>query len=133
MVWATKLRGAIIEREHDPLIESILAAQCMRLRSVPIAIGCAPDHVHVLCRLDVTTPIVDLVRSMKSASSVLANRAQRSTGLQWQSGYAVFSVDPSAVRSVGLYIHNQRAHHANATLRSDLEPEFNRDLEPDGA
>jgi putative transposase len=121
MVWSTKNRAPLIEESDDPLIERIIASQCLRLGWQPIAVGCARDHVHVLCRVGVREPLVAVIRAIKSASAVLVNRERPSAKLLWQEGYAALSIDPTNVKSVGLYVHEQRRHHQRRQLDEDLE------------
>ena len=45
---------------------------------------------------------------------------ERGLALQWQDGYRAFSVSPSQLDKVTVYIRNQREHHKKVTFEQEF-------------
>jgi len=73
LVWATRRRQQILSPEHDPWLAHVLSRKCFEAGSQPFAIGIAHDHAHMAVGLGATTPLSELVRKLKGASSRLWN------------------------------------------------------------
>jgi putative transposase len=91
--------------------------------------GGVEDHVHTLCRLGRTVTVADLARDIKKASSSMLNdRGGALKGFHWQNGYGAFSVSPSHVEPLTVYIQNQEEHHG----RESFQDEYRRLLKKYG-
>ncbi len=86
----------------------------------PLKIGGVEDHVHALIGLKTTHCLADFSRELKKATSVWA-KAQHDLDFEWQEGYAVFSVSPSALEKVALYIERQEEHHRTTSFLDELQ------------
>lgn len=76
------------------------------------------DHIHLLIQIPPAVALAKAVLAIKSNSSRWAHEAAQK--LEWQQGYAAFSVSASLVPTVVKYVRNQEAHHK----RMSFEEEF---------
>jgi putative transposase len=109
IVFSTKDRRPFL---REPELRSELDAVMMgmlRNRQCPgVAINSVEDHIHILCQLNRTTSIADLLQELKAASSRwLKDQRPELQEFQWQGGYAVFSVSQSQVPAGIAYIEHQ--------------------------
>jgi REP-associated tyrosine transposase len=73
--------------------------------------------------------VADLARDIKKASSSMLNdRGGALKGFHWQNGYGAFSVSPSHVEPLTVYIQNQEEHHR----RESFQDEYRRLLKKYG-
>ena len=79
------------------------------------------DHVHLLVGLSLPDKFSDLVRDVKTNSSLWLKKNSTQQYFAWQEGYGSFSVSYSSLEKVKHYIKNQEEHHKtknrNPTLR----------------
>jgi len=69
--------------------------------------------------------IADFVRTIKSNSSKWFNEHGKGR-MQWQDGYAAFSVSHTNIDVVKKYIENQKEHHSKCTFEDEMRSYFNR-------
>ncbi|MCB0714025.1 MAG: IS200/IS605 family transposase [Ignavibacteriae bacterium] len=91
------------------------------------AINGMPDHIHILLGLHPAQGVSDLVRDIKSNSTLFINKE----GLvprrfAWQVGYGAFSYGRSQLSQVIEYICRQEEHHRKRTFREEYEELLNR-------
>jgi REP element-mobilizing transposase RayT len=87
-----------------------------------IEIGGVEDHIHVLVQLPAPVSVSELMKQIKGASSHLVTHEVSGGGnFKWQGAYAAFSVSETDLPAVRAYIRNQKKHHAQRTLRTELE------------
>jgi REP element-mobilizing transposase RayT len=84
-----------------------------------IKVGGVADHVHLLFVLGRTMSVSAVVEEVKKQSSKWA-KEHVSPGFYWQNGYGAFSVSPSNVETVKLYIENQARHHRALTFQDEF-------------
>lgn len=89
-----------------------------RLGCPPVVFGGVEDHLHGLVRLSRTISTADWVKEVKRVSSLFAKA--RVPGFAWQSGYGVFSVDPSSMGRVEAYVRGQEEHHRKVSFQDEL-------------
>ena len=111
-VFSTKNRMPWISAPYQERLHAYLGGVVRGAAGIPHAVGGVEDHVHVLAQLSATCRICDLIRDLKSESSLWMHRVMRHPNFAWQEGYGAFSVSAPAVDEVKGYIRNQRAHHA---------------------
>lgn len=88
------------------------------LHCQPFVVGGYADHAHVLAFLGRACAVSDWVRELKRVSSVFLK--SKISNFAWQSGYAIFSVDPSNVDRVATYIRRQEDHHRKVSFQDEL-------------
>lgn len=84
-------------------------------------IGGVADHIHLYLRWRPNACISDLMRELKSGSSLWIH--QNFPGLQnfeWQEGYSAFSVSKSQESAVKSYIAGQEEHHQKEDFKTEL-------------
>lgn len=85
------------------------------------------DHIHILCHLSRTMSIADLIKEIKTSSSVwLKDQGRDLADFHWQAGYGAFSVSRSNVEQVKHYIANQEEHHRTRTVQEEFRLLFDR-------
>ena len=122
LVFSTKDRRPFLQ---DPSIRAethqYLGGICNNLDCPVLRVGGVEDHVHILCRLNKTMTIADLVRELKRESSQwIKMKGPALADFYWQSGYGAFSVSPGHVEVLREYIANQVEHHRTETFQDEL-------------
>jgi REP element-mobilizing transposase RayT len=80
-----------------------------------IAAGGTANHIHLLIVLPATSCLASAVQKMKGSSSRWLGK-----GFAWQEGYGAFSVSPSQLATVKMYIGNQEAHHRKRSFEEEF-------------
>ena len=88
------------------------------------AIGGTRNHVHLLLALPSNRNLADILRDLKSSSSLILRQENR--GFRWQDGYGAISVSPGAVQAVIRYIQNQEQHHSRKSFETEYIEMLNR-------
>jgi REP element-mobilizing transposase RayT len=79
-----------------------------------------PDHVHLLAQLHPSVSVARLAGDLKGFSSHFVTRNLR-THLEWQSGYAAYSISAEDVEAVARYVTDQKRHHDSGVLHPLFE------------
>ena len=122
LVFSTKERRPFLrEQEFRSSVFSYLGGVSKQLSCLPLIVGGAEDHAHLLCRFGRTITQADWVKEIKRVSSLWI-KEQRSDmfDFQWQGGYADFSVSQSNVEQVTRYIAQQEEHHKTVSFQDEL-------------
>lgn len=119
VIFSTKQCRPILEAEWRGRLHAYLGGAIRGVEAVPVAIGGAADHVHLLLGLKATHRLTDIVREIKQGSSNWLNYVFDIEGFAWQSGFGAFSVSPSALGAVGKYIAQQELHHRRKTFQEE--------------
>jgi len=86
-----------------------------------ISINGMPDHVHLLISISPEQSISDLLRDIKTNSTLWINRNQRQDiKFTWQRGYSAFAVSFNDINRVRDYIENQQEHHRVKTYEEEV-------------
>ncbi|MBL9144226.1 MAG: IS200/IS605 family transposase [Verrucomicrobiaceae bacterium] len=122
LVFATKLREpALTKSRRDDLYRFMWGMlnqrQCHMFR-----IGGVEDHVHILTSLHPTIALSNLVKELKTASSVwIKGEHVFPQFTHWQEDYGAFThALPDKARLID-YIKNQEQHHKALTFREEYE------------
>lgn len=121
LVFSTKNRIPYLADHHQSELHKYLHGIC-RAKSCPaIQINGIADHVHILCCLNSSTCVADLVRDLKSSSSKWIHlRFQEMRDFQWQNGYGAFAVSESHIMRVKHYIADQKNHHKRVLFKDEF-------------
>ncbi len=85
-----------------------------------LAIFAMPDHIHILIGMKPNIAISDLVRDIKTGSSIHINDCKWVNGkFNWQEGFGAFSYSKSQIDNVIKYILNQEEHHKKQTFKDE--------------
>lgn len=120
IIFSTKNREPWLTAEYLPRVLEYIGGTVRVDRTVLLAAGGMPDHIHLLVSFGKQTDAADLVRLIKANSSKWIH--ETFPGLQsfaWQAGYAAFSVSQSNRDAVKKYIENQEEHHRTRTFQDE--------------
>lgn len=120
IIFGTKDRRPLIYKEISDEIYAYLATICKSLKSHPIKIGGAPDHIHIAATLPRTITVSDLLEEIKKSSSKwFKGKDDRLKDFAWQAGYGAFSVSESQLNNLISYIERQEEHHRCKTFKEE--------------
>ena len=122
-VFGVKYRLGLIKppwREH---LYAVIGQTLSDIEGVkPIKIGGVADHVHVLFSTRGAVPENEIIRHIKTESSLWVNKKRLVTGkFAWQDGSGRMSYSKSALDDVIRYIANQEEHHKRVSFRDEYE------------
>ena len=87
----------------------------------PIIVGGAEDHVHLLCALSPTSNAAEVIKEVKrGSSSWLKTKGADLADFAWQTGYGIFSIGFSQIKSVRDYISRQETHHQKVSFQDEF-------------
>ena len=120
LVYSTKHREPLITPNIDAEMHRYHAGTLTGLGCLPIRVGGADDHIHLLFALGRTITIAKTVEKLKTGSSVLIKeRNPRFDAFHWQGGYGAFSVAETDIARVAAYIDRQREHHQTISFQEE--------------
>jgi len=122
IVFSTKNRQPFFhETAFSNELYAYLAGICVKQDCFAKLVGGHIDHIHLLCSLSRQKTIADLIRELKTGSSIWIKTQRPEWGnFYWQDGYGVFSVSPSQLERVKEYISNQSEHHRTITFQDEF-------------
>ena len=121
VVFSTKGHTAFIESELQERLYGYIGGIVRAEKGTLYAIGGMPDHIHLLLRWRTDGTIADLMRTVKSRSSLWVHQTFPASGsFAWQERYAAFSVSKSAEAHVKAYIEKQAVHHRKRDFEQEL-------------
>ena len=122
IVFSVKYRQCLIHKIEQDLyhyISGIIESEKNKCKL--IAIGGAPDHVHILVSIHPTINVSSLIKDIKTASSIWINSQDIYMGkFHWQDGYGAFSLGMSQQDYAVKYILNQKEHHKRFSFHDEM-------------
>ena len=124
IVFSTRQRRPFLQdKQIRERMHAYLKGICDKQDCPSLRIGGVEDHVHIACRLAKTLDVSTLIKELKQGSSVwVKSEFPILSAFHWQKGYGAFSVSPSHLPALKLYIENQEQHHR----RESFQDEFRR-------
>ena len=120
MVFSTKDRREMIEPEWEARLHKFMGGIIKDMKGQPICINGMPDHVHILCYLHQSIAVSEVIKNLKSRSSLWLNEEHISKRhFNWQTKYGAFSVSKSQMEDTARYVRNQKEHHKTMTFREE--------------
>ncbi len=131
VVFSTKHRAPrILDAWRDDL-HGYIGGIVRNRRGDLLTAGGIEDHVHLLIRWPTTVSVADMLRDIKTNSSLWRHELGDEE-FAWQTGYGCFSVSPSERDAVSNYIARQREHHAKQSFQDEFRDLLRtHELEPD--
>ena len=117
VVFSTKQRAKLIQNNLQERLWQYLTGICHNLDLILVAVGGIEDHIHMLFHLPPTRALADVMRVLKTNSSVWMGDHKK--GFAWQEGYGAFAVSASNLEKVVRYIHNQEIHHRKMSFEEE--------------
>jgi putative transposase len=132
IVFSTKNREPLITPQIQERMWSYLAGILRQEGCLPLVIGGTEDHVHVSTTIPQTFAIANVVRQMKSRSSIWAHGTLNLAEFWWQNGYGAFTVSHSVLPQVREYIETQEERHKGRSFQDEFRALLRwHDLDPD--
>jgi len=120
-VFSTKDRRAFIKPDYEERLHSYTGGVLRDLGCTPVAINGMPNHLHILVRYPATLTHADMLRHVKSRSSVWMHESfLELRRFSWQEGYGGFTVSKSALDQVAEYIRRQKEHHRGLSFEEEF-------------
>ena len=121
IIFTTYRRQAVITNDRREDLYRVIAHQILEEGCKPHIINGVHDHLHILLSLSPSLALADLMRNIKSKSSVWMKRSGFFPMFDgWGKEYGAFSLSASHWQAVYDYISSQQSHHS----LHDLESEF---------
>jgi putative transposase len=123
LIWSTNNRErTLIPGVREKLYEQISTTISLYHGKVH-EIGGVEDHVHILFENPKQMSLSDLLREIKTSSSLwLKNNGESQIkNFSWQTGYGAFSVSLSHFETVKAYIQKQEQHHKNVSPEEEWQ------------
>ena len=122
LIFSTKDRRPFLkEAKFHQRLHAYLVGICKNQGSPSILVGGVADHVHILCCLGKTVDVSTLIRELKRESSKWVKQENaRLSQFYWQKGYGAFSVSPSHIEALKIYIERQEEHHQRESFQDEL-------------
>lgn len=122
IVFGTASRKATLNPEYSSQLYAIIASEIKKMKSNALIINGVANHIHILLSLSPEVAISNLMREVKSHSSLWA----KNSGLfplfeGWSHEYGAFSLSASHKDAVYKYIENQQSHHLAVADVDELE------------
>ena len=120
IVFSTKNRQSFIDKNIQNELYPYISGISKNLETPVLAIGGVEDHIHILCLLSRKIALMKFIEEVKKNSSKwIKTKGQTYSNFYWQNGYGGFSVNPTEIEIVKIYIHNQQEHHKKRTFQDE--------------
>jgi putative transposase len=120
-VFSTKDRQPLIDAELQPRLYEYIGGILRAEKSVLLAAGGMPDHIHLLVSLSRELSIAETLRLVKANSSRWIHATfPRRQKFAWQAGYGAFSLSFSNLPEVKNYLSRQAEHHRVRTFQDEF-------------
>jgi putative transposase len=127
LVFSTKHREPCLLDELKTDLHAYIGGTLNGLGSMPVEINSEPDHLHALFLLSRTTPLSEIIGTLKTSSNNwLRGKGAHLAQFHWQGGYGAFSVSHSGVKEVRAYIRDQKEHHKRISFQDEFRAFFRR-------
>ena len=122
IVFSTKRRQPVFnENAFVRELYLYLTGICKNKDCFAKLVGGHVDHIHLLCSLSRQKTVADLIRDLKTSSTVwIKSKRSDLADFHWQDGYGAFSVSASQLYKVKEYIANQQEHHRSMTFQEEF-------------
>jgi len=121
-IWGTKNRLPLILPDFETALYKAIVSKVQKLGGIHHAIGGMEDHIHLAVSVPPKIAAAAFIGEVKGNSSHFVNQIIKPDfGFFWQSEYGVLSFSERNLPNIVGYIKNQKKHHADGSLRDDLE------------
>jgi putative transposase len=119
VVFAVKGRNNFIKESFREELQKYISGIIREKNQKLYAIYCMPDHTHILVSIKPDIAISDLVRDIKSNSTLFIKNKKLAGEFAWQTGFGAFSCSKSQAQTVVEYILSQPVHHRKKTFKEE--------------
>ncbi len=122
IIWTVNNRQPLLPKPVRMLLFSFLQKNSEAKGIKVLAVNGVEDHLHCLLQLHPAQNLLQVVKSLKADAAQWVNDSKViADTVEWEEGYAAYSVSPSGVKQVIDYIQKQEEHHKTKTLDNELE------------
>lgn len=127
LIFSTKERAPLLPREHHPVLFQYIGGIVRNQGGKLLDAGGMPDHLHLLVITPPRLGLSDLLREVKSGSSLwIAKQNWHPGKFASQTGFSAFSLGQSMVPDLRAYFANQYEHHRHKSFQEELLDFLNR-------
>jgi REP element-mobilizing transposase RayT len=121
VVFSTKGRLPLIAADLQSRLFEYIGGVLHSSKSILLAAGGMPDHVHLLVGLSQELAVATALREIKAGSSRWIHDTYPTLRqFAWQPGYGAFTVSYSGLDRVKAYISRQPEHHRTRTYQEEF-------------
>lgn len=121
IVFSTKERRPFLTPDRLPRICEYIGGIIRQRGGQMLAVGGAPDHLHLAAVSKASVAISDFLREIKSGSSGWIHETFADLrAFRWQDGYAAFTVSSSVMPDVVRYVRAQEQRHKKMSFHEEL-------------
>lgn len=121
IVFATKRRVQVLDRELRPRLFAYLAGVVRKVGCAGLRVGGYRDHVHLIVGLHSSMTVQELVQRVKICGTRWVKRERPElTTFCWQTGYAAFSISRTRLASQLDYVEQQERLHDLKDLPAEV-------------
>jgi putative transposase len=122
MVWATKDRKPLMNKEHKDAICKHIREYAPTKSIHVLNVNGWQDHLHCLVSLSPDQNVLTIVGLIKGESSFWAGKnLKMKEKFGWQDDYFAVSVSESQFPVINRYISNQEEHHKKKTFQQEYD------------
>jgi putative transposase len=127
LIWTTQEREPWIDDERAELIRASVIQTAGEHDTIVHAVGCMPDHVHVLTMISPEFAVEAFIERLKRDALLKMESTSRPEfrSISWDSEYGGITISERSLIDVKRYVENQPDRH----LRNRLWPDFERTRE----
>ena len=115
LIFSTKSRLPTISADLQTRLYDYLGGILRSEKSILLAAGGMPDHVHLLCSLSKELAVAEALRIIQANSSKWIHETfPEMHEFRWQAGYGAFAVSYSQIKTVKQYLGRVREKYARA-------------------
>lgn len=120
IVFAVLGRENIIPKKNKEELHKYITGIVKNRGQKLLAINCMPDHAHIFIGFKPDICISDIVRDIKTATSLFIKEKRWVKGaFYWQNGFGSFTYSHSQLTTVINYINSQEEHHKIKTFKEE--------------
>jgi REP element-mobilizing transposase RayT len=121
IVFSTKGRQKLLHDEIRPKLYAYIIGIFKTKNCSYYQVGGIDDHIHISCSLPKATSVSDLIKEIKTSTSLwLKTKDNSFENFHWQTGYGVFSLSPTHLQCLCTYIANQKEHHKHVDFKNEF-------------
>lgn len=115
IVWCPEFRFSVLENGVDQSLKKIITDICAQYHYHIKALEVMPDHIHIFLDAPQTVAPCDIVRTLKSRSTILLfaeypklKRFYATAGVLWSPGYFISTIGHVSESTIRHYIEEQK-------------------------
>ena len=121
VIFSTKHRQKLIDPALRDAVYPYIGGIIRKHKGSLIEIGGVEDHVHILAYFHQSIAVADMIRNIKSGSSLMIKEEGLCpTKFHWQQKYGSFTVSHSLIATVQTYIQGQEEHHCKESYQDEF-------------